>query len=77
MTAQIAELLTWTVIVFETDLSVRVRVVGVELDKNETRGVIYHVAARSPREAQNIVANRIHRALLGFPQDPTMEGPRP
>jgi len=74
MSAQLPEGPPWVVIVTETELSVTVRAVGAEEDDSETRKVIYYIPARTPREAQNVVANRIHRAMLGFPQDREKEG---
>lgn len=74
MSAQLPVGSKWVVIVTETELSVTVRAVGAELDDGETRKVIYSVPAGTPQEAKNIVANRIHRAMLGFPQDPEHEG---
>lgn len=76
MTAQLPEGSLWVVIVTETELSVTVRAVGAEEDDSETRRATYHIPARTPREPQNVVANRIHRAMLGFPQDPEHEGGR-
>ena len=64
----------WEVKVSETQLSVSVRVEALERDPSEHRRVVYRIAAASPEAAQNIVANRIHRAMLGFPQDPEKEG---
>ncbi len=73
MSAQLPEGSQWVVIVTETELSVTARAVGAEEDDVETRKVIYHVPARTPREAQNVVANRVHRAMLSFPRGPGME----
>lgn len=64
----------WDVKVSETQLSVFVRINGIERDHCERRLVVYRIVAASPEAAQNIVANRIHRAMLGFPQDPEKEG---
>ena len=74
MSAEVVNVPHWVVVVTEPELSVTVRAVGIEQDGSEERRTTYLVPARRPEGAQNIVANRIHRAMLGFPQDPEHEG---
>lgn len=61
---------------YEYGVELRIPELG-ELLGHELGRTAYSVPAGTPEAARNLVANRIHRAMLGFPQDPGYEGGTP